>query len=126
MVTLTSSGCSLGAQSRNTVRSFGSSTALRTAFEACSVIRSASSMRTTCQRAVVGIRAARSITARISLTPSDRPSVATSWTSAWVRAMTVWHTWHASQPRRGHCRAAAKALAATERPEPGGPVKSHA
>ena len=83
-------------------------------------------MRTICHRAVVGIRAARSMRARISLTPSDSPSVATSWTSAWVPAITVRHTWQASQPWRGHCSAAAKARAATDRPEPGGPVNSQA
>ena len=40
--------------------------------------------------------------------------------------MTVWQAAHSPQPWRGHCSAAANARAATERPEPGGPVNSQA
>ncbi len=47
-------------------------------------------------------------------------------TSAWVPASTVWQAWHSPQPARSHWRAAAKATAALERPEPGGPVNSQA
>jgi hypothetical protein len=50
------------------------------------------------------------------------------WTSAWVRERTVWQPAHSPQPTpsRSHCSAAANARAATERPEPGGPVNSQA
>ena len=126
MVTEMSSGCSEGQQSRNTVRSAGSSTDLSRAFDACSVRRSASSTMTTCQRAVVGRRAAMSIVVRTSLTPIERPSGTISRTSACVPASTVWQAVQCPQPWSGHCSAAAKARAATERPDPGGPVNSQA
>jgi adenylate cyclase len=40
----------------------------------------------------------------------------------------VWQPWHSPQPvpSRSHCSAAANARAATDRPDPGGPVKIHA
>ncbi len=86
MVTETSSGWVDGVQSRKTVRGDGSSTALSSALPAASVSRSASSMSTTCQRPPVGALAARSTSARISLTAMDSPSGTTSRTSAWVPA----------------------------------------
>ena len=46
--------------------------------------------------------------------------------SGWLPARAVVHEWHSPHPPRSHCRAAAKAIAALERPEPGGPVNSHA
>ena len=84
-VTEKSSGSSDGAQSRNTVRSGGSSTALSRALPACSVSRSASSMTTTCQRPVLGRRAAVCTISRISPTAIDRPCGITRRRSA-VRA----------------------------------------
>ena len=61
----------------------------------------------------------------------DSFSVRTMITSAWEPASTVWHSWHSPQPASGpgprsHCSAAAKAIAALDRPEPGGPVNSQA
>ena len=58
MVTMTSSGCRLGAQSITTVRAGGSSIIFSTAFAACSVIRSASSTSTICHRPCEGARPA--------------------------------------------------------------------
>ena len=46
--------------------------------------------------------------------------------SAWVPARAVRQAWQVPSPPAGHCRAAAKARAATERPDPGGPVNSQA
>ena len=58
-------------------------------------------------------------------------SVATKVTSAWVPASVVWQALQTPQPRaassgRSHTSAAAKAKAALERPEPGGPVNNQA
>ncbi len=66
---------------------------------------------------------------RISPTPIDSPSGMILRTSAWVPAIVVVHARHSPQPGTPsdvHCNAAAKHSAATERPEPGGPVISHA
>ena len=104
----------------------GSSTALSSAFDAPSVSRSASSISTIWKRPVAGRRAASWTTARISLTEMVRPSGVTVRTSAWVAASTVRQCEHWPHPPYSHCRAAAKALAATDRPEPGGPVNSQA
>src|SRR5487761_1138746 len=46
--------------------------------------------------------------------------------SAWLPARTWWQLAHVPQPWSGQSSAAAKARAATLRPEPGGPVSSHA
>ena len=127
-----SSGSTDGAHSRNTVDGGGSSTTFSKAFAAPSVNRSASSITTICQCPVVGRRDAICTMARISSTPMDRPSGITRRTSAWVPAMVVVHA--RQRPHPGppsseapvHCSAAAKHSAATERPEPGGPVMSHA
>src|SRR3954454_2162615 len=128
IVTEMSSGCVDGVQSRNTVRGGGSSMALSSALAACSVSRSASSITTACQRPPEGAVPARRTSARISLTPMDRPSGTTKRTSAWVAPSTVWHPWHSPQPTpsRSHSSAAANARAATDRPDPGGPVKIQA
>ena len=73
-------------------------------------------------------RPAVSTIARISWTAIDSPSGTTMCTSAWVRERTVWQPGQTPQPipSRSHCSAAAKARAATDRPEPGGPVNSQA
>ncbi|GFG54587.1 hypothetical protein MAGR_60280 [Mycolicibacterium agri] len=50
-------------------------------------------------------------------------------TSAWVPAIVVVHARHSPHPGTPsdvHCSAAAKHSAATERPDPGGPVISQA
>ncbi|COV58625.1 Uncharacterised protein [Mycobacterium tuberculosis] len=128
-VTAMSSGSTDGAHSRNTVDGGGSSTTLSNALAAPSVNRSASSITTICQCPVVGRRAAICTMARISSTPIDRPSGITRRTSAWVPASVVVHARqrpHPGSPPDVHCKAAAKHSAATERPEPGGPVSSHA
>ena len=70
--------------------------------------------------------------ARISSTPMDSPSGITRRTSAWVPAIVVVHARQRPQPGPPssedpvHWSAAAKHNAATERPEPGGPVTSQA
>jgi len=128
-VTEMSSGSVDGAQSRNTVRCGGSSTTLSSAFAAPSVSRSASSTTTTCQRPVLGRRAAICTMARISETPMLNPSGTTRRTSPWVPASTVRHAVHCPHPRASgsvHCKAAARHTAATDRPDPGGPVNNHA
>jgi adenylate cyclase len=126
MVTGTSSGCSEGAQSRKTVRGGGSSSILSTVLDACSVIRSASSITMICQRPWDGARPAVRTIWRTSSTPMDSPSGTTRCTSAWLPASTVRQAWQVPSPPDGHCSAAANARAATERPEPGGPVNSQA
>jgi adenylate cyclase len=63
---------------------------------------------------------------RTSATPIDSPSGTTRCTSAWLPCSTVRHSWQVPSPPAGHCSAAAKARAATERPDPGGPVNSQA
>ena len=124
-----SSGSTDGAHSRNTVDGGGSSTTLSSALAAPSVSRSASSITTICQRPVLGRREAICTMVRISSTPMDKPSGTMRRTSPWVPAMVVVHArhWpHPGVPSAVHCRAAAKHSAATERPEPGGPVISQA
>ena len=67
--------------------------------------------------------------ARISSTPIDSPSGMIRRTSAWVPAIVVVQARHSPQPGAPsdvHCSAAAKHSAATDRPDPGGPVISHA
>ena len=55
--------------------------------------------------------------------PIDRPSGETITRSAWTRASTASQAGQWPQPVRvSHCRAAAKASATTERPDPAGPV----
>ena len=124
-----SSGSSEGAQSRKTVEAGGSSTTLSSAFAAPSVSRSASSITTTCHRPVLGRRAAICTIARISATPTDKPSGTILRTSPWVPAMVVTQDRHSPQPGWSsdvHCSAAAKHTAAIDRPDPGGPVMSQA
>ncbi|ETB42396.1 hypothetical protein O974_20340, partial [Mycobacterium avium 11-0986] len=128
-VIATSSGSTDGAHSRNTVDGGGSSTTFSSALAAPSVNRSASSITTICQFPVAGRRAAICTIARISSTPIDRPSGTTRRTSAWVPARVVVQAWQRPQPGSPsavHCSAAAKHSAATERPDPGGPVISQA
>ena len=122
-----SSGSTEGAHNRNTVDGGGSSTTFNSALAAPSVSRSASSMTTTCQRPVLGRRDAVATMARISSTPIDSPSGVMRRTSAWVPAIVVVQARQCPQPGTPsdvHCRAAAKQTAATERPDPGGPVIS--
>jgi adenylate cyclase len=124
-----SSGSTEGAQSRNTVDGGGSSTTFSKALAAPSVSRSASSMTTTCHRPVLGRRDAIATMARISSTPIDRPSGTIRRTSACVPAIVVVQARHRPHPGTSapvHCRAAAKHRAATERPDPGGPVINQA
>ena len=83
-------------------------------------------MMMTRQRPTDGRSAASWTSARASATLIDRPSVATTLTSAWLPSSAVRHSRQWPHPPSGHWRAAANARAAVERPEPGGPVKSHA
>ena len=125
-MTGTSSGCRLGAQSMTTVRGGGSSIILRIALAAVSVIRSASSTTMTCQRPWTARGRPPGSGSRASCAPIDSPSGTITCTSACVPASTVRHSWQVPSPPSGHCSAAAKARAATDRPEPGGPVNSQA
>jgi adenylate cyclase len=64
---------------------------------------------------------------RASRTLIDSPSGTIRATSGCAPVRTCRHGWHRPQPTPvSHCRAAAKALAARDRPDPGGPVNSHA
>jgi len=115
-----------GAQSIHTVRGVGSSSAFSRASAARSVSRSASSTTTTRHAPTEGRRPASRTSARVSSTLIDRPSVATTVTSACEPSIAVRHSRQCPQPPSGHSRAAAKARAAVDRPDPGGPVNSHA
>ncbi len=124
MVTCTS--CGLVEHSSHTVRGGGSSIALSSTLEVRSVIRSASSTMITRHRPWDGERWATPMRSRTSSIEMVTFSVATTVTSAWVPASAVVHAGHVPQPPAGHCSAAAKARAALDRPEPGGPVMSQA
>jgi len=71
-----------------------------------------------------GLPPARATSSRASRTPIDNPSGRTISMSPWVPARAVRQSAHCPQPPLAHCNAAANARAATERPEPGGPVNS--
>ena len=104
----------------------GSSIALSSALEVRSSIRSASSISVTCQRPWLGRCEDSRMISRDSLMLRVSPSGTTTVTSGWVPPSAVWQAWQCPQPASGHCSAAASARAAIERPEPGGPVNSHA
>ena len=91
-----------------------------------SVTRSASSTTITCQCPSVGLIAARRTSSRTSSTPMESSSVCTRVTSGWAPVSDDRQLVHWPHPPSSHCSAAAKARAAFERPEPGGPVNSHA
>ena len=129
MVTRTSAG--EGAQSIQTVRGVGSSMALSRTLVVRSAIRSASSTTMIRQRPDDGRLPAVDTSSRASSMVMVTFSVRTNATSEWVSPRMVRQAGHSPQPRRltsswSQFRAAAKAFAALERPEPGGPVKSHA
>ena len=118
--------CSVGAQSNQTVRVPGSSIALRSALAADSVRRSASSMTTTRQPPIDGAQETRVRSSRISSTLIDKPSVRIISTSGWPLVFALLQSVQVPQPLLEQISAWAKATAADERPEPGGPVKSQA
>ena len=118
--------CRVGAQSNQTVRVPGSSIALRSALAADSVRRSASSITTTRQPPIDGAHAMRVRSSRTSSTLIDRPSVRMISTSGWPLDAAERQSLQVPQPILGQIRAWAKATAADERPEPGGPVKTQA
>ena len=91
MVANTSS--TVGAHSIQTVRGLGSSMALSSALQACSVSRSASSTMRICQRLPIGVSDARRTRSRTSLTPIVSFSVRMTATSAWLPASTVRQSW---------------------------------
>ena len=91
--TVGSTSSTVGAHSIHTVRSVGSSIALSSALQACSVSRSASSTIMICQRRPTGASAERRTRSRTSSTPIDSFSVRTSVTSAWEPLRTVLHSW---------------------------------
>ena len=126
IVAIMSSG--LGAHRSHTVCVGGSSMALSSAFAPDSPRRSASSTTMTRHSPWEGEDWAWSTRERAVSTLMIEVSVAAKTTSAFVRAIVVRHPGHAPQPGSSpvHWRAAAKARAATERPDPGGPVMSHA
>ena len=126
MVGRTSSA--LGVHSSQTVWGGGSSMDLSRTLVVRSAMRSASSTRMTRQRPVQGRRWASPMRALTSSMVMMSFSVARRTTSGWEPAMTSRQGLHCPHPGTGpvHCRAAAKARAAFERPDPGGPVTSQA
>jgi len=56
----------------------------------------------------------------------DKPSVRIISTSGWPLVFAALQSEHAPQPSLGQISACAKAPAADERPDPGGPVQTHA
>ena len=116
----------VGAHSSHTVRSVGSSIALRRAFAAWSVSRSASSTTITCQRLPTGASAELRTRSRTSSTPMESFSVRVTRTSGCDPTAISWHEWHTPHPPCSHCSPAAKAIAALDRPDPGGPVNNQA
>jgi len=126
IVTTTSSGD--GAHSSHTVCGGGSSMDFRSTLEVRSTIRSASSTMTTRHRPREAERAAVATSSRTSRMSMMTFSVLTEVTSGWEPDIASRQLLHVPHPGgdSSHCRAAAKARAATDRPEPGGPVNSHA
>ena len=126
MVGRTSSA--LGVHSSQTVWGGGSSMDLSRTLVVRSAMRSASSTRMTRQRPVQGRRWASPMRVLTSSIVMMSFSVVRRTTSGWEPAMTSRQGLHCPQPGTGpvHCRAAAKARAAFERPDPGGPVTSQA
>ena len=118
--------CSVGAQSNQTVRAPGSSIALSRALAADSVSRSASSITTMRQPPIEGAHDVRVKSSRISSILIDRPSVLMISTSGWACDLALRHSLHVAQPPCGQISAWANAIAADDRPEPGGPVKIQA
>lgn len=116
----------MGANCNQTVRLLGSSIALRRAFAADSVSLSASSMTTTRHAPIDGAYATRVRSSRTSSTLIESPSVRIISTSGWMWILAELRSLHVPQPLLGQMRAWAKAIAAEERPDPGGPVKTQA
>ena len=123
-----SSGASEGAHMIITVRSGGSSTVLSSALAPLLLSRSALLKITTRHGATVGRLAARPMTSRTVST-----GMMTSCGSTKTRSVcclvpsTARQASHFPQPGSSgsvHMSAAAKSIAAKDRPEPGGPVKS--
>ena len=100
--------------------------ALRSELPLVSFSRSASSMMMTRKRPCDGDRCASSTRGRAVSARMKTPSVATTVTSGCSPRRVVVQSWHVPQPPVVHCSAAANARAALDRPEPGGPVSSHA
>jgi adenylate cyclase len=121
-----STSVSVGAHNNHTVLNPGSSITLSRAFAAESVKRSASSITTTRQLAIDGAQDALLINSLTSSIFIDNPSVLISSTSAWEPVIVDIQSLHLLQPPSEQTKAAAKATAALDRPDPGGPVNSHA
>jgi hypothetical protein len=111
----------VGAHRIDTVRAAGSSMLFSSASAPRSVIRSTSSITMTCHRP----SRAHGGTAN-QLAHLERGSVRTSVTSGCAPDSDVRHAVHFPQPPEPHCSAVAKARAAFDRPEPGGPVNNQA
>ena len=117
-----------GVHSIHTVNGGGSSIALSSTFVVRSSILSASSTTTTRHGPLPGETYDLPTSSRVRSTVMKTPRVATDSTSGCLPSITVWQAWHWPHPGSGpvHSRAAANALAATDLPEPGGPVTSQA
>ena len=118
--------CKVGAHSSHTVRSPGSSIALRSALAADSVNLSASSITTTRQPPIDGAQAVRVNNSRTSSIFIDRPSLLKISTSGCAPDLAVVQSLQELQPLFLQTNAWANAIAADERPLPGGPVKIQA
>jgi hypothetical protein len=99
---------------------------LSNAFAADSVSRSASSITTTRHPPIEGAQATRVSSSRISSTLIDKPSVRMISTSGCPLVFAALQALQVPQPLFGQMRDCAKATAAEDLPEPGGPVKSQA
>ena len=116
----------MGAHRSQTVLVPGSSIALSSALAADSVSRSASSMTTTRQPPMDGAHATLVNSSRTSSTLMERPSVLMISTSGWPWVLAALQSEQLLQPLFLQISACAKATAADERPDPGGPVKTQA
>ena len=93
-----STSSTVGAHRIHTVRAVGSSIALSSALQACSVSRSASSMIITCHRSPTGESAALRTSSRTSSTPIESFCVRVTEIASWEPIIAVWHEWHSPQP----------------------------
>ena len=108
------------------MRKPGSSIALSSALAADSVNRSASSITTTRHPPIDGAQAVRVSSSRISSILIDKPSLFRISTSGCAPDLAVTQSLQLPQPPLLQTSACANAIAADERPLPGGPVKIQA
>jgi hypothetical protein len=121
-----SMSASLGAQSNQMVPAGGSSKAFNKTFEERSAIRSASSMIMIWYLLTDPPKCDAETSCRISSMEMITFSDARTETSGWEPDCTMRQLLQAPQPAFSQSNEAANAIAAFDRPEPGGPVRSQA